>query len=54
MEINIDDFDKIKMRAGTVVNVEINKRARKPAYRVDIDFGGEIGIKSTAAQYTYK
>lgn len=40
------------MRAGTVVNVEINKRARKPAYKVDIDFGGEIGIKSTSAQIT--
>lgn len=40
------------MRAGTVVHVEINKRARKPAYKVDIDFGNEIGIKSTSAQIT--
>lgn len=52
MEITIEDFDKIEMRAGTVVHVEINKRARKPAYKVDIDFGGEIGIKSTSAQLT--
>ena len=52
MEITIEDFDKIEMRAGTVVHVEINKRARKPAYKVDIDFGDEIGIKSTSAQLT--
>ena len=52
MEITIDDFDKIEMRVGTVVHVEVNKRARKSAYKVDIDFGGEIGIKSTSAQIT--
>lgn len=44
MEITIEDFDKIEMRAGTVIDVEINKRARKPAYKVVIDFGDEIGI----------
>ena len=37
MEITVEDFNKIEMRAGTVVHVEINKRARKPAYKVDID-----------------
>lgn len=52
MEITIEDFDKIEMRAGTVIDVEINKRARKPAYKVVIDFGDEIGIKSTSAQIT--
>ena len=52
MKITVEDFNKIEMRAGTVVHVEINKRARKPAYKVDIDFGNEIGIKSTSAQIT--
>ena len=32
MEITIEDFDKVEMRAGTVIAVDINKRARKPAY----------------------
>ena len=46
MEITIDDFDKIDMRAGTVLAVEINKRARKPAYKVTIDLGQELGVKT--------
>ena len=48
MKITVEDFNKIEMRAGTVVHVEINKTA----YKVDIDFGNEIGIKSTSAQIT--
>lgn len=50
--ISIDEFDKIEMRAGTVVEVDINKRARKPAYKVTIDFGENIGLKITSAQIT--
>lgn len=52
MEITIEDFDKVEMRAGTVIAVDINKRARKPAYKVTIDLGDEIGVKSTSAQIT--
>jgi tRNA-binding protein len=52
MEITIEEFDKIEMRAGSIVHVEMNKRARKPAYRIDIDFGSDIGVKSTSAQIT--
>ncbi len=49
--IGIEDFDKVEMRAGTVVGVEVNKKARKPAYAVRIDFG-EFGIRSSSAQIT--
>ena len=44
MEITVEDFNKIEMRAGTVVHVENNKRARNPAYKVAINFGNEIEI----------
>ena len=49
--INIDDFDKVEMRAGTVVDCKINKKARKPAYALTIDFG-DFGIKKSSAQIT--
>lgn len=52
MAITIEDFDKVEMRAGTVVSVDINKKARKPAYKVSIDFGEELGVKTTSAQIT--
>ena len=35
--INIDDFDKVDMRVGTIIEVGVNKRARKPAYKMKID-----------------
>ncbi len=49
--INIDDFDKVEMRAGTVLECKINKKTRKPAYALIIDFG-ELGIKKSSAQIT--
>ena len=51
-KINIEDFDKVEMRAGTIVEVGVNKKTRKPAYKVKIDFGEEIGIKTSSAQIT--
>ena len=51
-KINIEDFDKVEMRAGTNVEVGVNKKARKPAYKGKIDFGEEIGIKTSSAQIT--
>lgn len=50
--INIDDFDKVDMRVGTITEVSINKKARNPAYKIKIDFGGEIGVKTSSAQIT--
>ena len=50
--INIEDFDKVDVRAGTVISVAINKKARKPAYKVTLDFGPELGEKTSSAQLT--
>lgn len=49
--ISWNDFAKIEMRVGTVVNAEIFKEARKPAYKITIDFG-DFGTKKTSAQIT--
>ena len=50
--ITIEDFDKVEMRAGIVIDVKENKKSRNPAYVVTIDFGEEIGIKKSSAQIT--
>ncbi len=52
MIISYDDFEKVDLRSGTVTKVESFPRAKKPAYKVWVDFGGEIGIKQTSAQVT--
>ena len=50
--ITWDDFEKIDMRAGTIIEVNDFPKARKPAYRLTIDFGEEIGLKRSSAQVT--
>ena len=52
MAIHTEDFEKVEMRVGTVLEVQDNKKSRNPAYIVSLDFGKEIGIKKSSAQIT--
>ena len=51
-KINWDDFEKVELRAGTIIEVNDLPEVRKPAYKLIIDFGKEVGIKKSSAQIT--
>jgi tRNA-binding protein len=50
--ISWDDFSKVALHVGTIIDVEDFPEARNPAYKVRVDFGEEIGFKKSSAQIT--
>ena len=50
--ITWNDFEKVEMRVGTIIEVNDFPKAKKPAYQLTIDFGVELGIKKSSAQIT--
>lgn len=52
-EISWNDFEQVELRTGTIIDVDDFPEARKPAYKLTIDFGEEIGLRTCSAQIIF-
>ncbi len=50
--ISFEDFARVEIRVGTITAAQPYAQARRPAYKLWVDFGGELGVKKTSAQIT--
>ena len=53
MKITYEDFKKVVIKVGTVLEVKKNEKAKKPSLVIKVDFGKEIGVKQSSAQITH-
>ena len=53
MEITYEDFKKVQIKLGTILDVKKNEKARKPSLVLKVDFGEGVGIKKSSAQITH-
>ena len=53
MTITYENFEKVQIKVGTVLEVKKNEKARKPSLIVKVDFGPDIGVKQSSAQITH-
>jgi len=53
MEITYEDFKKVKIKLGTILEVKNNEKAKKPSLVLKVDFGEGVGVKQSSAQITH-